>query len=97
MVVLINGGTAAGAEIIASALQDNHRATVVGVPSFGRGSIQTVVPLQGGMNGAIKVTTSYFYRPSGPAIEGVGVQPDIAVTQIDAQLPRALDLLKTGA
>jgi carboxyl-terminal processing protease len=96
MVVLINGGTAAGGEIIASALQDNHRARIVGAPSFGRGSIQTVVPLQNGTNGALKVTSAYFYRPSGPAIDGVGVTPDVAVTQLDAQLARALALLKAG-
>lgn len=102
MVVLINGGTAAGGEIIASALQDNHRARLVGTPSFGRGSIQTVVPLRNGSDGALKVTSAYFYRPSGEAIEAVGVKPDIMAPQaageaLDTQLTRALDLLKAGA
>ena len=100
MVVLINGGTAAGAEIIASALQDNHRARLVGTQSFGRGSIQTVVPLSGGADGALKVTTAYFYRPSGEAIEAVGVKPDVVAPKTagptDAQLARAIDLLKAG-
>ena len=101
VVVLINGGTAAGAEIIASALQDNHRARLVGLPSFGRGSIQTVVPLNGGVDGALKVTTAYFYRPSGEAIEGVGVKPDVVAPRTgegasDTQLTRAIDLLKAG-
>ena len=101
VVVLINGGTAAGAEIIASALQDNHRAKVVGLPSFGRGSIQTVIPLNNGVDGALKVTTAYFYRPSGEAIEGVGVKPDVVAPPAgggtsDAQLARAFALLKAG-
>jgi carboxyl-terminal processing protease len=101
MAVLINSGTAAGAEIVASALQDNHRAKLVGQPSFGRGSIQTVLPLGNGANGALKVTTAYFYRPSGAAIEGVGVKPDIVAPQTsaadpDAQLARAIALLKAG-
>jgi len=101
VVVLINGGTAAGAEIIASALQDNHRAKVVGLPSFGRGSIQTVIPLNNGVDGALKVTTAYFYRPSGEAIEGVGVKPDVVAPPTgggtsDAQLARAIALLKAG-
>jgi len=101
VVVLINGGTAAGAEIIASALQDNHRARLVGLPSFGRGSIQTVIPLNGGLDGALKVTTAYFYRPSGEAIEGVGVKPDVVAPRTDAgasdaQLARAIALLKAG-
>ena len=101
LVVLINGGTAAGAEIIASALQDNHRARLVGTPSFGRGSIQTVIPLRNGSDGALKVTTAYFYRPSGAAIEAVGVTPDIVAPRgasetSDAQLVRAVDLLKAG-
>lgn len=100
VVVLINGGTAAGAEIIASALQDNHRARLVGTQSFGRGSIQTVVPLGNGADGALKVTTAYFYRPSGAAIDAIGIKPDVMAPRgagpTDVQLNRAIDLLKAG-
>lgn len=75
MVVLINAGSASAAEIVASALQDHGRAMVMGVPSFGKGSVQTVMRLPEG--GALKVTTALYYTPKGVAIQARGVQPDI--------------------
>ncbi len=79
MVVLINGGSASASEIVAGALQDHRRAIVVGTRSFGKGSVQTVIPLQG--DGAIRLTTSRYYTPSGRSIQALGVSPDIIVEQ----------------
>ena len=79
IVVLVNGGTASGCEIIAAALQDRGRAKVVGMPTFGEGSVQTVIPLNGGTDGAVKVTTSFIYRPSGRPIQKSGDVPDVVV------------------
>ena len=78
MVVLINGGSASASEIVASALQENNRALVMGTPSFGKGSVQTVMKLP--VEGALKLTTALYYGPSGQAIQGEGVQPDIVLT-----------------
>ena len=69
MVVLINSGSASAAEIVAGALQDRHRAELVGITSFGKGSVQTVVPLRGGADGALKLTTARYYTPSGRSIQ----------------------------
>jgi carboxyl-terminal processing protease len=80
LVVLINGGTASGSEIIAGALQDNKRATLVGTRSFGKGSIQTIFPLDSG-NGALRLTTSRYFTPSGTSIQAKGITPDIVVLQ----------------
>lgn len=80
LVVLINGGTASGSEIIAGALQDNKRATVVGTRSFGKGSIQSIIPL-GTDRGALRLTTSRYYTPSGKSIQAKGIVPDIEVVQ----------------
>ncbi len=77
MVVLINGGSASASEIVAGALQDHRRAIVVGTRSFGKGSVQTVMPLRG--DGAIRLTTSLYYTPSGRSIQALGVSPDIVV------------------
>ena len=77
IVVIINGGSASASEIVAGALQDHRRAIILGTKSFGKGSVQTVMPLQG--NGAIRLTTSRYYTPSGRSIQAVGVVPDILV------------------
>lgn len=79
MVVLINGGSASASEIVAGALQDHRRAIVVGTKSFGKGSVQTVMPLRG--EGAMRLTTSRYYTPSGRSIQALGVSPDILVEQ----------------
>ena len=82
IVVIINGGSASASEIVAGALQDHRRAIILGTKSFGKGSVQTIMPLQG--NGAIRLTTSRYYTPSGRSIQAVGVVPDVLVEQIRA-------------
>jgi carboxyl-terminal processing protease len=77
MVVLINGGSASASEIVAGALQDHRRAVVMGVKSFGKGSVQTVMPIPG--NGAIRLTTARYYTPAGRSIQATGIEPDIEV------------------
>ena len=79
IVVLINGGSASASEIVAGALQDHRRAIVVGTKSFGKGSVQTVMPLRG--DGAMRLTTARYYTPSGRSIQALGVSPDIVVQQ----------------
>ncbi|MEC8572787.1 MAG: S41 family peptidase, partial [Pseudomonadota bacterium] len=79
IVVLINGGSASASEIVAGALQDHRRAIVVGTKSFGKGSVQTVMPLKG--DGAMRLTTARYYTPSGRSIQALGVSPDIVVEQ----------------
>lgn len=81
MVVLINGGSASASEIVAGALQDHGRAIIMGTKSFGKGSVQTIIPLSGGKDGAMRMTTSRYYTPSGRSIQAVGVSPDIDVPQ----------------
>ena len=82
IVVMINGGSASASEIVAGALQDHRRAIILGTKSFGKGSVQTIMPLQG--NGAIRLTTSRYYTPSGRSIQAVGVVPDVLVEQTRA-------------
>ena len=77
LVVLVNQGTASAAEIVAGALQDNHRALLLGVQTFGKGSVQTVIPLAQG--DAIKLTTALYYTPSGRSIQAQGIMPDVVV------------------
>lgn len=79
IVVLINGGSASASEIVAGALQDHRRAIVVGTKSFGKGSVQTLIPLRG--DGAMRLTTARYYTPSGRSIQALGVAPDIVVNQ----------------
>ncbi len=82
IIVLVNGGTASASEIVAGALQDHKRATVVGMTSFGKGSVQTIIPLGEG-GGALRLTTARYYTPSGHSIQAQGIIPDIAVAQGD--------------
>jgi carboxyl-terminal processing protease len=79
VVALINSATASAAEIVAGALQDDHRATIMGTRSFGKGSVQTIIPLEG-EHGALRLTTALYYTPSGRSIQGQGISPDVVVS-----------------
>ena len=84
IVVLINGGSASASEIVAGALQDHRRAIIVGTQSFGKGSVQTIIPFQRSIDGnvsGIRLTTARYYTPSGESIQGKGINPDIIVEQ----------------
>ncbi len=91
VVVLVNGGSASASEIVAGALQDHGRATIVGTRSFGKGSVQTIIPL--GSNGALRLTTARYYTPSGRSIQAKGIDPDIEVIQ---ELPPELAAQQTA-
>ena len=102
MVVLINGGSASASEFVAGALQDHRRALLMGVRSFGKGSVQTITPLP--LEGALKLTTQLYFAPSGRAIQALGVEPDIRIApalsgklQREADLPGALPGIAAGS
>ena len=90
VIVLINGGTASASEIVAGALRDHKRAITLGITSFGKGSVQTIIPLNGGEDGALHLTTARYYTPSGGSIQATGIAPDIAVADGDeaSDLPK---------
>ena len=92
MVVLINGASASAAEIVAGALQDRHRAQVFGTQSFGKGSVQTIIPLDG--HGALRLTTARYYTPSGRSIQGVGITPDRVVEQPKDSKTAEVDIIR---
>ncbi len=84
VIALINEGTASASEIVAGALQDHRRATLIGMTSFGKGSVQTIIPLGGDHGGALRLTTARYYTPSGRSIQATGIEPDFAVAQTPA-------------
>jgi carboxyl-terminal processing protease len=90
LVVLINGGSASASEIVAGALQDHQRATILGTRSFGKGSVQTIIPL--GSNGALRLTTARYYTPSGHSIQAKGIEPEVVVEEeLPAELKKAAE------
>ncbi len=85
LVVLINYGSASASEIVAGALKDHQRATLVGLTTFGKGSVQTVIPLRNGQDGALSITTARYYTPSGGSIQKIGIEPDLEVARTEAE------------
>jgi len=85
LVVLINYGSASASEIVAGALKDHQRATIVGLTSFGKGSVQTVIPLRNGADGALSITTARYFTPSGASIQKIGIEPDLEVARSEAE------------
>jgi carboxyl-terminal processing protease len=91
LVVVINNGSASASEIVAGALKDRKRAEVIGLTSFGKGSVQTVIPLRGGMDGALKLTTARYFTPSGRSIQKTGILPDLEVASSKEEAERVAD------
>jgi len=102
VIVVIDGSSASASEIVAGALQDRHRAIILGMTSFGKGSVQSIIPLRGGRDGALRLTTARYYTPAGRSIQGTGITPDIAVSYAlededarkrlrEADLPNAIE------
>ena len=94
IIVLINGGSASASEIVSGALQDHRRAILLGTKSFGKGSVQTVIPLPG--NGAMRLTTARYYTPSGRSIQALGIDPDIVVEQAKIEKISSADEIHEG-
>lgn len=92
MVVLVNGGSASASEIVAGALQDHHRAIIMGTKTFGKGSVQTVMPMSNG--GALKLTTARYYTPSGRSIQNTGITPDIVVDEARITKEKEPDMIR---
>ncbi len=100
LIVLINAGSASASEIVAGAVQDRERGTLIGLKTFGKGSVQTVIPLNGGRDGALRLTTARYYTPAGRSIQATGIAPDIEISHrritksenqvTEADLPNAL-------
>lgn len=91
VVVLVNNGTASAAEIVAGALKDRERATIVGLTTFGKGSVQSVIPLRDGKDGALKLTTARYYTPAGTSIQKTGITPDLQVAYSHRQAEAIFD------
>jgi carboxyl-terminal processing protease len=89
VIVLINGGSASASEIVARALQDHKRVTLVGTRTFGKGSVQTIIPLGGATEGALRLTTARYYTPGGHSIQAKGIVPDIKVLQEEPEEVKA--------
>jgi len=95
IIVLVNGGSASASEIVAGALQDHRRATILGTRSFGKGSVQTIIPL--GSDGALRLTTARYYTPSGRSIQAKGIEPDIMVRQTPPKDKKNVAMIKGEA
>jgi carboxyl-terminal processing protease len=97
LIVLINGGTASASEIVAGALQDHKRAIILGTTSFGKGSVQTIIPMNGGEDGALHLTTGRYYTPSGRSIQAEGITPDIGVASSEKEADDEIRLPESEA